>query len=185
MNEFEKIKKTLQEKEKIREKIIALSREILSNSKKAIYETHRGGNPEKLLKTAETKIVEAKKIIKNPASITGSFRAGLEEYAEAKMFEYYINKGKILPFTKIKIPEETYLAALSDFTGELGRLIVKKGINKDIKEVTNILETIDYIFGQMQIFDFPNSDLRRKYDAIKYNLKKAEQIRYDLSLQEK
>ena len=41
---------------------------------------------------------------------------------------------------------------------------------------------IDAIHGQLLQFDLRNGELRKKYDSIKYNLQKAENTLYDLTL---
>ena len=52
----------------------------------------------------------------------------------------------------------------------------------DLAEPFNrIREAIDLLYGQFVKFDFRNGELRRKYDAIKYNLQKVERILYDLT----
>jgi len=43
-------------------------------------------------------------------------------------------------------------------------------------------DIIENIFGELVQFDFRNSDLRRKYDSVKYNLKKVENLLCELSL---
>lgn len=170
----------MEKKSILREEIIAISRVIQGNSKKAIYEIHRGNlaNALKLLTNAEKDITKTRK---KAINYHGSFNAALEEYVEAKLFYEFVTKKPLSSAAKLKVTAETYLGALSDLTGELHRLLVLKGTNKDIKAVKEIRDLIDAIFGELQQFDFPNSDLRRKFDQIKYNLQKAEQVMYDLS----
>jgi hypothetical protein len=45
-------------------------------------------------------------------------------------------------------------------------------------------DVCDALLAQLQAFDFRNGALRRKFDAIKYTLKKLEQVVYELSLSE-
>ena len=49
-------------------------------------------------------------------------------------------------------------------------------------DVKKIHEAVEGLYGQFVRFDFRNGELRRKYDSIKYNLQKVEQMLYDLSL---
>lgn len=41
---------------------------------------------------------------------------------------------------------------------------------------------MDALHGQLIMFDFRNGPLRKKYDSVKWNLKKLETILYELSL---
>jgi predicted translin family RNA/ssDNA-binding protein len=165
-----------------REKLIKESREITKRSKQAIYDLHRGD-----LAQAKAEITAAEAVIARlrPESAnaqTGAFSGALEEYAEAKLFLHWLEKGDLLPSTQLDVSAEEYLGALSDLTGELGRHAVLRATARDKVTVQHVRDMLDAIHGELMHFDFRNGDLRRKYDAVKYNLQKAEQILYDLSL---
>lgn len=172
---FKLLKKELDAKEELREKNIAISRELTKKSKQAIYLIHRdeGFKAEKLL-------VEVKK--KLPANFDYCMGPALEEYAEAMLFLHFAKTKKILPYSKLKVGAENYLGGMADLTGELGRLAVILGSKKQTKEVQLIRDVVDEIFGGFMKIDFRNGELRRKYDAIKWNLAKIEQVLYDLKI---
>ena len=81
--------------------------------------------------------------------------------------------------TQLKVPTECYLTGLCDFTGELVRKAVFLAGKNKKKEVIEIKNIIDSIYGELLNFDFRNGELRKKFDSVKYNLKKLE----DLALQ--
>jgi len=171
---FSKLKKELEDKDKLREKNIILSRQLTKKSKQAIYLIHRGegSKAEKLLREVK------KSFPKNNENMSSS----LEEYAEAMLFLHFAKTKKILPYEKLKVGAENYLGGMADFTGELGRLAVLLGSKKQTKDVELIRDLVDEIFGEFMKIDFRNGELRRKYDAIKWNLSKIEQILYDLKI---
>jgi predicted translin family RNA/ssDNA-binding protein len=70
---------------------------------------------------------------------------------------------------------------ICDLTGELTRRavsLVTKGKGKEVLVIKNFVEDI---YGEFLKFDLRNGNLRKKYDSIKWNLKKLEEIMYDLS----
>eukprot|EP01035_Chromulina_nebulosa_P020583 gene20583-26690_t len=95
-----------------------------------------------------------------PGLRVGSFSNSLEEYGEAALFINFIENNNILLKSQFQLPLTTneYIGALSDFTGEIGRLAVIKATNREI-----------------------NIKLR----AVQTNLKKIEDIIYELTIQSK
>lgn len=76
-----------------------------------------------------------------------------------------------------------YLGGLSDFTGELGRLAVRLAANKDFAAVQEIAEADALIYEYMAKTN--NSavlNLDKKLDAVQSNLRKVEDLVFELSL---
>ena len=59
-----------------------------------------------------------------------------------------------------------------DFTGELGRYAVLRATDRDVGAVRGCVAVVDALHAQLLAFDFRNGVLRRKYDTVKYTLKK-------------
>ena len=51
--------------------------------------------------------------------------------------------------------------------------------------VVEIRDVVDEIYGELLKFDFRDSDLRRKFDSVKYDLKKLEDLLLELKLKGK
>jgi hypothetical protein len=49
------------------------------------------------------------------------------------------------------------------------------------KKALEIKDVVDEIYGEFLKMDLRNSELRKKSDQIKWNLKKLEEIAYDIS----
>lgn len=187
--EFSNLTKIYETDDKLRDEIINGTRIITKLSKNAIYSIHREEFEEakKLLNDAEVEIKKATKTITNAKmDLIFNLRSGLEEYVEAKLFFEY-NENKKIPTIKnlskiIEIPYETYLSGMCDFTGELSKMCVLLATKNKIKKVIEIKELIEDIYGFYLQFDFRSSELRKKFDSLKYNLNKIESIIYDLSL---
>jgi predicted translin family RNA/ssDNA-binding protein len=69
-------------------------------------------------------------------------------------------------------------------TGELGRRSVLEAIAKNKDEVQTIRELVDEIYGVFARLDLRNGEIRKKGDAIKWNLNKIEEVLHDLHKKE-
>ncbi len=187
--DFEEMRNEMRSFDEKREGLIQKSREIERKSKKAIYCAHRGDvkGCEKMLLGIRKEVERVLKEIEEDPSINkiGAVNACLQEYAEAELFYGFVKEGKIPTRKEIGIDTENYLLGLCDFTGELMRRNVVLGSQGKTEEVKKIRDFVDEIFGEMLEFNFRNSELRRKFDSIKYNLNKIESVLYDLSIREK
>jgi|APGre2960657444_1045066.scaffolds.fasta_scaffold00210_4 predicted translin family RNA/ssDNA-binding protein len=77
---------------------------------------------------------------------------------------------------------EEYLGGLLDFTGELNRFAVLRATARDVPAVARARDVVDAVFGQMLQFDLRNGSARKKFDTLKYTLKKLESLLYELQL---
>lgn len=179
--DFENIRKILEDFEVKREETIQNSRETITLSKQIIYSIHRNElkNAEELIKKIKAKI---KTLDSKKSYDTGISSIAFQEYVEAISF-YEIIKNKNLPTLKeLNVNVEEYLSGLADLTGELGRKAVHDAIKKDFKSVLLIKEIVEDIYGEFLKFDLRNGELRKKSDAIKWNLNKLEDLVLSLHL---
>lgn len=172
---FTDMKKELEACEKEIEKSVQHSRELTKNSKLAIYSVHRGD-----LKGSEKQLSEIRKELKKINDNSYLYNASFQEYVEAECILAFALNKKIPTHKQLSIDAENYLLGICDFTGELARMAVNKAIKKDKKSVEKIRDVIDDILGEFLKFNLRNGELRKKYDSIKWNLNKVEQVLYDL-----
>lgn len=184
--DFVDMNKEMHDYDEMREMIIKRSREILKASKQAIFALHRADREEalKLLGKAEKVIPELVALTeKNPSLRDGALSSSLEEYAEAKCFCHYLDTKCLLPRRDVPVVQKNeYLGGVIDFTGELMRYAVVKATAREVDEVERCKAMVEAISGELIQFDFRNGPLRRKFDSIKYNLRKLENTLYELSL---
>jgi len=180
-NVFKEIKKSLTKLEAKRESAIKSSREVITLSKKIIYSVHRDELKvaSSLIKQIKSKLVGLRKI---GFKDEGILRVAYQEYIEAVCY-YALIKDKILPTPKaLGVNSEDYLLGLSDLSGELVRkavaLATKKKMN-EVNEIKDFLSDINYEFLQ---FNLRASDLRKKADALRWNLKKLEDVVFSASV---
>lgn len=184
-NLFKKLKKEHNNFVRSRREVVRLANDALAKSKQAIFAFHRdnfqGG--EVLLKEAENIFGYLNKKFKRNQAIRqeGALRAAHEEFLEAKFFGK-TSHGEKLDFVKeIEISLESYLGALCDLTGELVRSAINKAAAGQAEEVEKIKKIIEDILEELVQFDLTGY-LRTKYDQAKHNLKKIEEIYYDIKI---
>jgi translin len=173
----------IKEEDSQREALLAKARLVLKNSKAAIYSIHR-----KELKIAKEHIDESLKMISELRRIVAKYPQfgynidnALEEYVEACVLYGFVKHKKIPNSHELGMDPMNYLGGLSDLTGELGRMAVIEATAKDKPQVKLIRDLIDEVYGAFIRFDLRNGELRKKSDAIKWNLNKVEELLYDLN----
>jgi predicted translin family RNA/ssDNA-binding protein len=120
--------------------------------------------------------------VQHPTLRQGAFSNSLEEWAEGALTVEWAEHRRILPIAEMKIvsPYE-YVGALSDFTGEIGRFAVASASKRDVAAVRSVLQADVAIAGALMLLN-TSGRFTRKTDAVLTNLKKVEDIVYDLSM---
>ncbi len=77
---------------------------------------------------------------------------------------------------------EDYLLALTTTIEELARLAPNAVTLGDFARPLQISRFVKDVHAGFQLLNLKNDSLRRKSDGIKYNVKKVEDVVYDLSL---
>lgn len=178
--DFAVIRKKLESYEKKREETIQKSRIIIKVSKEIIYALHRND-----MRKAEASVKNIKALIKKLSTKshgTGMNSVAQQEYVEALAFYGFIVKKKIPTCKELNVGVENYLMGLCDLTGELGRKAVNEAIKRNHKIVYEIKELVTDIYGEFLKFELRNSELRKKSDAIKWNLKKLEDLMFSIKI---
>ena len=181
-NEFNKIRNEMHGLDLKREEVIETSRKIINISKQIIYAVQRNDMQEasNILKNIKTKIKKLKKI-KIPLD-TNINSVAFQEYVEAIAFYEFVKNKKVPTRAKLGVSAEDYLMGLCDLTGELVRKAIYDVIHKKFDEAETIKELVHDIYGEFLKLHLRNGELRKKSDSIKWNLKKLEEVMYDISM---
>jgi len=159
--------------------------DILGASKRAVFAIQRGDS-----KAADTELGSARKsvgkgkaIVKKESRLLGEgmWRAGLEEYTEAVLYNDAIAGRKIGIVKEVEGDPDTYLGALSDLTGELTRSAVLAATERKVKEVKRLHVLVREAVEFLLTLDLTGSH-RQKFDQAKQNLRKIEEIAFNVSL---
>ncbi|GFH13080.1 translin, partial [Haematococcus lacustris] len=114
-------------------------------------------------------------IQQHPSLRAGSYAASMEEYAEAQAFLYFLREGRLVSAKELTLVEpEEYLGGILDMTGELNRYAVLRATARDTAAVARCRDLVDSMMGKFLQLNLRNGNLRKKYDVLKYTLKKLE-----------
>lgn len=166
-----------------RRRAIKISSEIQTLSKRAIFAYQRGEREAgaNLIASAEGFIGKVREMAELNVRIAneGSYRAALEEYAEAVFFRQILEDGEVSAIEGLD--EETQIGGLSDMIGEVVRrmtVLVTEGADDAARVLKSAVEPVMEGLHRM---DYRGS-LRNKYDQAVRHYRKAEDILYDISL---
>ncbi len=170
-----------------REVLIKASRGVQKTAKNAIYAAMRGDLDRAEGMVAEARAAAVRDLLPGveaaPALRFGSVSGALEEWAEAAIFVAFLRTGRVPSPADLAIcNREEYLGGVMDFLGELNRHAVLVATARDMAGVQRCRDVADALNAQLMTFEFRNGGLRRKYDGVKYTLRKLEQILYELTL---
>jgi len=77
---------------------------------------------------------------------------------------------------------DDYLLGVLQLTNELSRLCVNLVIAGDYERPLRIARFISELDAAFRLLNLKNDSLRKKFDGLKYDLKKCEEVVYDLSI---
>ncbi|KAF9164437.1 hypothetical protein DFQ27_006899 [Actinomortierella ambigua] len=83
---------------------------------------------------------------------------------------------------EFKISLEEFLLGMVSITGELSRLAVNSVTSGDFNRPVRIGKFLKELYGGYQLLNLKNDTLRKRFDGIKYDIKKVEEIIYDLTV---
>jgi predicted translin family RNA/ssDNA-binding protein len=112
-------------------------------------------------------------------SIAGS----LENFACASCLAHFFSAGALLPRASLpSLRDQEYLLGVMALCQELSRYAIERATSGDAGSVLLVKELVGSTFAKLAEFDFRNGPLRRKFDGIKYVVRKCEDLLYELSL---
>ena len=181
MVNFTKLQKQFHSYDSQREELIKKGRVVLKLSKQLIYSLHRGEVAKELLgKIEQEKKALDKLASKNPKlQFEGSYKVAIQEYVEAVLYHSFLSKGKLV---ELDVAATHYVLGLADLPGELNRRAVYLAGKGEVAKVVAIRNAVDMIYGELLKFDFRENEIRRKVDAVKYDLRKLEDLVLQLKL---
>ncbi|HIJ12001.1 TPA: hypothetical protein HA278_08135 [Candidatus Woesearchaeota archaeon] len=183
MVNFSKLQKAIKGYDALREQLIKKSRDVLKLSKLLIYAVHRNELQKgaSLVKDIEKARKELDIISKKSAKLQfeGSYKVAIQEYVEAILYFNYVKTGKLVD---VDVLPTHYVLGLADLPGELGRRAVFIAGKGDVQGVIAIKDAVDMMYGELLKFDFRENEVRRKVDAVKYDLRKLEDLVLDLKM---
>ncbi|ORY32122.1 Translin [Naematelia encephala] len=84
--------------------------------------------------------------------------------------------------TTLQLTAEDYLQGVIGMVNELPRLSINSVTAQNFTLPTKIASFVNDIFASYSLLNLRNDALRRKFDSLKYDLKRCEDVVYDLTL---
>eukprot|EP00164_Ancoracysta_twista_P005207 GFYU01007120.1.p1 GENE.GFYU01007120.1~~GFYU01007120.1.p1 ORF type:complete len:227 (-),score=32.23 GFYU01007120.1:52-732(-) len=84
----------------------------------------------------------------------------------------------------LAIDLENYLVGVCSLPSELTRLCVNCVTNGDYSLPSEIAKFVSELYSAFELLNFKNDVLRRRFDSIKYDLKKIEEVVYDIRIRQ-
>jgi predicted translin family RNA/ssDNA-binding protein len=181
---FTKLREDYKRSDSERRQIISISNGILHDSKRSIFALQRGETKEaeENFAAIEASLQKMEKSFGfNRNEDEGSYKAAVEEYTEAKMFYYYLSGKKLDKIPEVKLDYDSYVGGICDFTGELVRYATNQAAAGNFEKVAEVKEAIEMVAGELTDFDL-GGYLRTKYDQCRNNLRKIEEMAYEVKL---
>ena len=173
-------------KDKTREQVLPLCREVIRHSSTAIRAVHRQEfePANKLLKSARKLLDEAEQAAVSYSQLryTGFFHDAQKEFAEASITLALITEKNVPNPDELNISFTAYLNGLGEAVGELRRYLLDSIRRDDLSRVEELLMAMDDIYNILVTIDFPDAitgGLRRTTDMVRGIL---ERTRSDLTL---
>lgn len=179
-----KLKNEIENAGRGRSKIISATHSLGREAKHIGFKLQRGEVKEAVVALGEVeKRLKAlvQDALKMGLRAEGSLKAVIEEYLES-FYLHHILQNKALP-SKLPfiVSAEEQLGALADLTGELVRSAVLEATKGNFKRIKAYRDATEELFGVLLQMDL-HGILRQKRDDARRNLKRLEEILYDLSL---
>lgn len=180
--QIETIKKELETYDNLREDVIKRSRDVIKDTKLLIYSLQRDDNKEsrKYLTQLKKTVKKIDEIVKKDVRLKneGTYKVAMQEYVEAQCFFNFVHGKKIPSHKTMKVTAEDYILGLCDLTGELERRAVIKATSLKYHDVQRIKLLVEEVFGDVLRLNPRKSELRKKIDSVKWNLKRIEEVLY-------
>lgn len=182
--EIDAIRQRMDRYDQLRELVIKDSRDVQKLAKQAVFAVIRGQLTE-AHKKLDQAAVYARKILETvnqyPTLRQGSFSNSLEEWAEGALTLAWVEHKRILSPEELGLVNSAeYVGALSDFTGEIGRLAVMHAGKRDFTAVREIYQA-DLVLANA-ISRLSGNRFAKKLEMVQTNLRKVSDVIYELSM---
>eukprot|EP01099_Mayorella_cantabrigiensis_P006600 TRINITY_DN5550_c0_g1_i1.p1 TRINITY_DN5550_c0_g1~~TRINITY_DN5550_c0_g1_i1.p1 ORF type:complete len:241 (+),score=56.28 TRINITY_DN5550_c0_g1_i1:24-725(+) len=82
----------------------------------------------------------------------------------------------------LSVEIEDYLSALTQLSGELSRLCITSVISENYTLPKRISLFANELYSAFRLLNLKNDHLRKRFDSMKYDLKKIEEVMYDITV---
>ena len=87
-----------------------------------------------------------------------------------------------LPPHQMQLTTDDYLHGLISMVNDLPRLTVTAVIAGDFHTPLSVVALVKQVHAAFQVLNLKNDALRKRFDSLKYDVKRAEDVLYDIHL---
>lgn len=168
-----------------RRDVIKVTGDAQQLAKKSIFAMQRDdmAAAKEMLRTAANLLQGLNKKYKTEKDLftEGSYRAAIEEFTEATLFQQYLTGATIGKLKDFNIDSDTLVGGLCDLPGELLRYAIKSATERNFAEVKKCYAAAEEIIAELVDMDLTGYN-RQKFDQAKQALNKLQQVAYEVSL---
>jgi len=118
-----------------------------------------------------------------PTARWGRLSDAMSNVVRLRGFAKFLQTGTLIRQSDCsEFTDEEFMGGVISLIHDLARYAVGRAIKHDTSSVLCARDLTDQVMSEFMKFDFRNGSLRRKYDGIKYGLRKIENILYELSV---
>jgi translin len=164
-------------KDAVREKVIALSREMVRASAESIRELRERGRAGKGLSRARELASKLKKATAGFPELfaSGTAENALQEVAEAHILDAIISGRPVPAPESFSCTASAFLLGLGDAIGELRRMSQDALRRGDLREAEEALHLMESLYTAINLFDYPDAivPLKHKQDVARGLIEKT------------
>ncbi len=161
-------------------------RQLVRKTKESIYHAQAGREAHAAAylqeaREAYERLVEKARIFL--PTIPGPLHTPAMELVEAHATLVYAREERLITREESLVDDdEAYLLGLLDATGEIMRMAIRHAEEKPAF-LLRARDWLECLYDELTLFSLPNGELRRKYDALKYTVRKLEDMAFQLLVQ--
>ncbi len=187
--EITSIDEELSVKDRVREEVIKISREIIRESSNCIALIHAHGVSDTLnqiLGKLDKLVEKIKEATRNHPDLyhSGTVNNALAEYVECKSLHSLLENHTLPTRSQLKVPTTPYLQGIADLIGELRRLTLDLLRETRVKEALILLDTMETIYHQLKTLHYPDAltpGLRHKTDVARRLIEDTKALVIDIA----
>uniref|UniRef100_A0A6N2L5V3 Translin n=1 Tax=Salix viminalis TaxID=40686 RepID=A0A6N2L5V3_SALVM len=205
--QFEEFRSKLEESGSLREKIRAVVLEIESTTRlmhSGLLLVHQSRPVPEVLEKAKAQIGVLQGFYNRLAEITrecpgqyyryhGDWKSETQTVVSLLTFMYWLETGNLLMHSEAEeklglnslefgLDIEDYLIGVCFMSNEMPRYVVNQVTNGDYDCPRKVLKFLTDLHAAFRMLNLRNDFLRKKFDGMKYDLRRVEEVHYDVKI---
>ncbi|GJU72612.1 translin [Tanacetum coccineum] len=205
--QFDEFRHRLNESGSLRDRIKAVATEIESNTRvmhSVVLLVHQSRPITEVLEKTKTHIDVLKQLFSQLSEIVrespgqyyryhGDWRTEAQQVVSLLAFMHWLETGDLLIHTEVEeklglnaaefgLDVEDYLIGICFMSNELPRYVVNQVTAGDYDCPRKVLKFLTDLHASFRLLNLRNDFLRKKFDGMKYDLRKVEEVHYDVKI---